>query len=173
MALRALIFAGLLLATPAVAQDSSSSSTESSFLSLDQASSSLEPLQPAGTSDAELELIVRAAYTGAAAFADAHARYFARDGVLPPLHDAVAAELAKDGHGTVAVPVVGSGPLGSGGIDACLAVPGTELRMFVNTYGDGLMIVAVTDTRTFGYAYDPHKAADIVVTKATDCAKPK
>lgn len=177
MALRTLIFAGLLLATPAVAQDSSSASSESSSLASSapsalDASSTMQPVPPAGLSDGDLELVVRAAYTGASAFAAAHGNYFARDGVLPPLHDAIAAELGREGYASVAVPAVGSPELGADGIKTCLASAGTELRLVTTTYGDGLTIVAVTDTRAFGYAYDPHKAADIVITKAEDCAKP-
>ena len=56
---------------------------------------------------------------------------------------------------------------------ACLLTPGTELRILTNIYGDGLTLVAVTATRAFAYAYDPHKAPDIVVTPAEDCAKPR
>ncbi len=114
---------------------------------------------------------MRAAYTGASVFADAHGRYFARDGVLPPLHDAVTAELLKQGYGTVVVPPVATDKLDA--LTTCLAYPGTELRIGTTTYGDGITLISVTDTRAFGYAYDPHKAADIVVTKAEDCTKPK
>ena len=181
MALRALIVVALLAATPALAQDASSStpsaSTPSSSAmdisssSAPDSSSSAEPAPPTGLSDADLELVVRAAYTGASAFANAHDRYFARDGVLPPLHDAVAAEVAKEGFGSVTVPPLGSPELGADGIKACLASPGTELRLVANTYGDGLTLVAVTDSRDFAYSYDPHKAADIVVTKAEPCTK--
>lgn len=172
MALRALIFAGLLLATPAVAQDSSSASSDSSSSapSALDASSSMQPVPPAGLGDADLELVVRAAYTGASAFAAAHGNYFARDGVLPPLHDAIAAELGKAGYAAVEVPQVATDKPGA--LKTCLATPGTELRIFTTTYGDGISLVAVTDARAFAYDYDPHKAASIVITKAEDCAKP-
>ena len=173
MALRTLIFAGLLLATPALSQDASSASSDSpsSSSSAFDPSSSMQPAPPATTSDADLELIVRVAYTGASAFAEAHGRYFARDGVLPPLHDAIAAELDKDGYAAVTVPVVATTDRDA--LNTCRIAPGTELRIGTNTYGDAVSLVAVTDTRAFAYDYDPHKAADIVITKAQDCAKPK
>lgn len=173
MALWALIFTGLLLVTPAFAQDASSSSSESlSFSSsgLDL-SSSVEPSPPAGRSDADLELAVRAAYTGASDFASANGNYFARDGVLPPLHDAIAAELIRQGYGTIVVPPVATDRLDA--LKACLGYSGTELRVGTTTYGDGISLVAVTDTRLFAYDYDPHKAAGIVVTKAEGCAAAK
>jgi hypothetical protein len=37
--------------------------------------------------------------------------------------------------------------------------------------GDGVTLVAVSDSRDFIYSYDPHKDAAIKVTAAEDCAK--
>ena len=119
------------------------------------------------TSDTALEQMVRAAYTGASAFATAHGNYFARDGVFPPLHDAVAAELASQGFAGVAVIGPAEGDVGKG----CLAGPGAELRIGTNIYGDGVSLVAASSKRLFVYAYDPHVAADVVVTPAADCGK--
>jgi hypothetical protein len=160
-----------MVASPVLAQDSSSSLPTDASSSVLASSSSMGPLPPAGLSDADLELAVRAAYTGASTFAAAHGNYFARDGVFPPLRDAIVAELAKEGFGTITVPAIPADE--SAEIKTCLATPGAELRIAISTYGDGIDLGAVTDTRAFGYAYDPHKAADIVVTKAEDCTGPK
>ena len=54
---------------------------------------------------------------------------------------------------------------------ACLTAPGTTLRVASNVFGDGLWLTAVTDTRLFGYTYDPHKSADVVVQAATACSR--
>lgn len=162
MAVRGLIFALLLLATPALAQDGSSAPRASSDLPSVAA-------PPAGPDDAQLELAVRAAYTAAAAFASAHGNYFARDGVFSPLHDAIAAELARQGLAPFAVPAAAFADLPAA--KACLAAPGGELRIVTNTYGDGIGLVAVTQARDFAYSYDPHKASAIIVTRAEDCPR--
>lgn len=119
------------------------------------------------TGDAALEQMVRAAYTGAAAFAVAHGNYFARDGVYPPLHDAVAAELASAGFASVAV----VGPSDVAPAKGCVAGQGAELRIGTNIFGDGVSLLAVSGTRVFAYHYDPHEAAEVAVTKAADCKK--
>ena len=161
----------LALATaPALAQDASSSSAAtSSAPSGLEASSSAEAV-PTGLSDSDLELAVRVAYTAASAFAAANKNYFARDGVFPPLRDAVAAELAKQNFATVTVPADPVADIEAGRV--CLSSPGTELRIATNTFGDGVTLIAVTETRYFAYAYDPHQADDIKITPAADCIKP-
>lgn len=163
---RALFVALLLGAVPALGQDASSSSSN---VSSSEASSSVEPPIPDGLSDTDLELAVRTAYTGASGFATTHGNYFARDGVFAPLHDAIAAELTKANFGTVAVPADATADLAAARV--CLSAPGTELRIATNTFGDGVTLVAVTDTRYFAYTYDPHEADDIKVTAAADCMK--
>jgi len=158
-----IVILGAAVATaPAWAQDASSASASSS-----EAPSSEPPLLPADLGDAELERAVRAAYTGAAAYALAHGNYFARDGVFPPLHEAVAAELAAEGFSTVAVPEQPAADLAAARV--CLAAPATELRIAPNLFGDGVTLVAVSDARYFAYVYDPHAADDIKVTAAADC----
>ena len=171
MVWRAFTVALVLGAAPACAQELSSSSSlasSSELLSL-APSSSAEPLSPAGLSDADLELAVRAAYSAASAFAVAHGNYFARDGVVPPLRDAVAAAVATS-FPAVVVPADPVADIEAGRV--CLAAPGTELRIAPNTFGDGVTLIAVSDTRYFAYAYDPHEADDIKITAATDCVKP-
>ena len=161
---RLLLVTLALAAAPAWAQEASSSSSSASEMS------SVEPpVVPAGMSDADLERVVRAAYTGASAYALAHGNYFARDGVLPPLREAVAAELAAEGFSAVALPEEPVADLEAARV--CLAAPGTELRIGANIFGDGVTLVAVTDTRYFAYVYDPHAADDIKVTAAADCTK--
>lgn len=165
------IMAMLLLATaPAFAQDVSSSSAVASSSELPSlaSASSTEPSAPAGLDDADLELAVRAAYSAGSAFAAAHGNYFAREGVFPPLRDAIAVELAKE-FPTVVVPGDPAADIEAGRV--CLPAPGTELRIAANTFGDGITLISVTDTRYFAYAYDPHEADDIKITAATDCMK--
>jgi len=170
MVWRAAIVTLVLATAPALAQEASSSSAPSQGASSSlEASSSAEPA-PSGLSDADLELAVRAAYTGASAFAAANKNYFARDGVFPPLRDAVAAELVKQNFTAVTVPADPVADIEAGRV--CLSAPGTELRIATNTFGDGVTLIAVTDRRYFAYAYDPHEADDIKITAATDCIKP-
>src|SRR3569623_3655128 len=155
-----------LATVPALALDTSSSSPAlSSETSSLEPSSSAEPA-PAGLTDADLELAVRAAYTGASAFAAANKNYFARDGVFAPLREAVVAELTKQNYATVLVPADPVADIEAGRV--CLAGPGVELRIATNTFGDGVTLIAVTDSRYFAYAYDPHQADDIKVTAATE-----
>ncbi|MEO6013364.1 MAG: hypothetical protein ABIQ30_07245 [Devosia sp.] len=121
-----------------------------------------------GPSDAELETIVRAAYSAASAYAKTQVNYFARDGEFEPLHTAVVSALA--GQGLVAtVPMEPFGDLAAS--RKCLAQPGTELRVSINSLGDGLGLAAVTNRRVFTYHYDPHEDAAIIVVVARDCAK--
>jgi hypothetical protein len=161
---RSAIAITLLLAMPALAQDASASLQ-------DMSSSSQAPPVLLSLSDTDLELAVRAAYNGAAAFAVAHGNYFARDGVFGPLRDAVSTEILEEGFSTIVVPSLPAADLAAARL--CLAAPGTELRIVPSTYGDGLTLVAVTDARDFIYAYDPHLAADIKITAAEASIKPK
>ena len=162
----------LLLTAPAIAQDASSSALPSAF-SGSAPSSSLEPASsnaapaPAGLSDADLELAVRAAYAAALDFAAAHDNYFARDGVVEPLRAAIAEALAS-AYPSVVVP---DAAVDGDAAKACLTAPGTTLRVASNVFGDGLWLTAVTDTRLFSYTYDPHKSAEVVVQAATACSR--
>jgi hypothetical protein len=168
---RVLLMTLLLGATSAFAQDASSSSgvASSSELSSPAPASSVEPSAPAGLSDADLELAVRAAYSAASSFAVAHGNYFDRDGVFPPLRDAIAAALAE-GYPAVAVRADPVADIEAGRV--CLSAPGTELRIATNTFGDGITLIAVTDTRYLAYAYEPRDADEVKVIAATDCMKP-
>lgn len=157
------------VATPAMAQDAASSSSAAQS-SMSSAPSSIVPEAPAGLSDAELEMAVRAAYSAAAAFASAHGNYFARDGVFAPLREAVAAALAL-AYPAIVVPADPVADLDAAKV--CRPAPGTELRIAANAYGDGITLVAITDRRAFAYDYDPHTAAEIKVFPAADCIKPK
>lgn len=165
---RVAILAVLMLPLPAAAQDSSSSSSspDSSI-----SSSSEMPAPVLSPSDTDLELAVRAAYNGAAAFAAAHGNYFARDDAFTPLRDAVSTELLEEGFGFVTVPATAAADLA--GARICLAAPGTELQIVTSTYGDGISLVAVTDRRDFIYHYDPHEDPAIKITPAEDCIKPQ
>ena len=161
-----LVLVGFLAAWPAVAQDlpATNGAPQSEF-----SSSASEPAAvPDGLSDAELELIVRAAYTAASAFAVTHGNYFARDGVFPPLRDAVAVGVAKD-FAAVTVPATPAADVDAARV--CSAPTTTELRIATNTYGDGVSLVAVTAERAFAYDYDPHKSPDIAIVAASDCTK--
>ncbi len=123
---------------------------------------------PRSLSDAELEEVVRVAYTAAASFAVTHGNYFARDGEAGPLIEAIAAALAEQGFDEVVGP-----PGAAADYDAarlCLPDKGTELRVATNIFGDGLDLVAVTDKRAFAYQYDPRENAAVVVVPAQACA---
>ena len=145
----------LAVAMPAVAQDSSSSSSEAA--------------PPASPSDADLERAVRAAYSGAAAFASANGNYFTRDDVFGPLRDAVRTELLSENLGNVAVLEEPAADVAAA--RACLPAPGPELRIVPTMLGDGITLVAVSDSRDFVYSYDPHKDPGIAVTTAEPCIK--
>jgi hypothetical protein len=160
MRVRAVIVAIAMASGPALAQG--------------QGVSSIAPLAvpaPAALSDTDLEQAVRAAYVAATGFAAAHGRYFARDGILPPLRDAVSTALSAAGFASVAVPEATVGDLPA--LKTCLVAPGTELRIASNAQGDGLTLAVVTEAQLFAYAYDPHKAAGVVVTPAENCALPQ
>ena len=118
--------------------------------------------------DAALEQVLRTAYSSARDFALSHGNYFARDGVDAPLRDAVTSGLAGS-FASVAVPAV---PTEDEQLRTCLASSGTELRIGLNSFGDGLTLAAVTNQRVFVYHYDPHDAATVEVTPATECTKP-
>ena len=133
-------------------------------------SSSSSEMAPSGPGDADLERMVRAGYNGAAAFAAAHGNYFARDEVFAPLRDAIRAEMLEEGYGAATVPDEPAATLDAA--RACLALPGVELRIVITTFGDGVTLVAVTDTRDFAYVYDPREAAEIKVSPAEPCLKP-
>ena len=167
MLLRVAILAVLVLPLPVLAQEASSSSAGPDPLI---SSASEIPSPVLSLSDSELELAVRAAYSGAAAFAVAHGNYFARDGVFAPLRDAVSTELLEEGYGSVVVPARPAADLATA--RTCLAAPGTELRIVTSLYGDGVSLVAVNDRRDFIYAYDPHEDPTIKVTPAEACVKP-
>jgi hypothetical protein len=150
MALRAAIIAATLavMATPAVAQWA----------------------DWPGPSDADLERIVRSAYSAAAAYAKANGNYFSPDGEYEPLTVAIGAGLAKDGFASVAVP---DEPVVD--LDAarkCISGRArTELRFAITLFGDALTLAATTGSRTFSYHYDPHEAPAIVVAPAARCLK--
>jgi hypothetical protein len=123
---------------------------------------------PPGPTDAELEQIVRVAYTAAVAYARKDTNYFARDGVTDPLRSAIEDELGRQSLTFVNVPEKPVADLEAAQI---CTVDGTELRFAVNMFGDSISLAAVTDERVFSYHYDPHEDAAIVVAPARDCAK--
>ena len=124
---------------------------------------------PHSLSDADLELAVRAAYAAASALSSASGNYFARDGAFVPLRDAIAAAELTAGFDNLIVPETAAADLATA--TKCRTAVGTELRIATNTYGDGVSLVAVTDSRVFSYHYDPHEKAEIVVAPAADCTK--
>jgi hypothetical protein len=123
---------------------------------------------PRALSDADLELLVRAAYTAAVTHSAAHGNYFAKDGTFGELRDAVAAGIVEF-KGVV----VQETPAES--LEAarqCLAAVGTEVRVATTEKGDGVSLVATTDGRTFSYDYDPHESTGVEVAPAADCIAP-
>jgi hypothetical protein len=123
---------------------------------------------PPGPTDAELEQIVRVAYSAAAAYARKNTNYFARDGVTDPLRSAIEDELGRQGLTFVNVADKPVADLKAAEI--CTA-EGTQLRFAVNMFGDGITLAAVTDARVFSYHYDPHEDAAISVAPSQACAK--
>jgi hypothetical protein len=123
---------------------------------------------PPGPSDAQLEQIVRVAYTAAAAYARTDTNYFARDGVVGPLRSAIEDELGRQGLTFVNVP---EAPVADLDAARLCAATGTELRYAVSMFGDSITLAAVTDERVFSYHYDPHEDAAIVVVPSQDCTK--
>ena len=123
---------------------------------------------PPGPTDAELEQIVRVAYTAAADYARKNTNYFSRDGVVDPLRSAIEDELGRQGLTFVEV---ASKPAADLAAARACAVDGTELRFAVNMFGDAISLAAVTSKRVFSYHYDPHEEATIVVKPSEACAK--
>jgi hypothetical protein len=123
---------------------------------------------PPGPTDAELEQVVRVAYTAAADYARKNTNYFSRDGVVDPLRSAIEDELGRQGLTFVEVAGKPSDDLDAA--RAC-AADGTELRFAVSMFGDAISLAAATDKRVFSYHYDPHEDAAIVVKPSEACAK--
>jgi hypothetical protein len=124
---------------------------------------------PPGPTDAELEQVVRVAYTAAADYARKNTNYFSRDGVVDPLRSAIEDELGRQGLTFVEVASKPSADLAAATV---CAADGTELRFAVTIFGDSITLAAVTDERVFSYHYDPHEDAAIVVAPAAAC-KPR
>lgn len=120
-------------------------------------------------SDAELEQIVRVAYTAAAAHARKNTNYFARDEDYDALRVVIEDELGRQGLTSVGVPEAPVADLAAA--EVC-ADEGAELRFAVNMFGDSITLAAVTARRVFSYHYDPHEATAIAVKPAQDCTKP-
>jgi hypothetical protein len=117
-----------------------------------------------GPTDAELEAIVRSAYTAATAHAARNANYFARDGEFVPLRDAIASAMAGQ---PVSVAADAAADIDSA--RRCAAPGTTELRIVPTLFGDGIGLAAASDTRAFAYLYDPHENAEILVAAAEPC----
>lgn len=123
---------------------------------------------PPGPSDAELETIVRVAYTAAAAHARRNTNYFARDDDFAALRVVIEDELGRQGLSFVTVPEAPIADLTAA--QACTE-DGTQLRFAVNMFGDSITLAAASTKRVFTYHYDPHEDAVIVVTPSQDCLK--
>ena len=120
-------------------------------------------------SDAELEQIVRVAYSAAAAYARKNTNYFSRDDNVDSLRIAMEDELGRQGLTAVTVSEKPSADLEAASV---CAQEGTELRFAVTMFGDSITLAAASTKRVFSYHYDPHDDAAIVVAPAHDCAKP-
>lgn len=123
---------------------------------------------PPGPSDAELEAIVRVAYTAAASHARRNTNYFARDDDFAALRVVIEDELGRQGLTFVTVPEAPVADLAAA--QACTE-DGTQLRFAVNMFGDSITLAAASTKRVFTYHYDPHEDAAIVVTPSQDCLK--
>lgn len=152
------IMVGLAMSAPAVALEGAAAPSSTGNW--------IAPVGP-GSTDAELEQIVRAAYQAAIDYAAINRNYFARDGVTAPLREAIAAGISAAGISGVDVAVKPSPSLAAARI--CLGRAGTELRFVVNVFGDGLSLAAVTATRGFAYDFDPREMNDVLVYRAENC----
>jgi hypothetical protein len=123
---------------------------------------------PPGPTDAELEQIVRVAYTAAVAHARKDTNYFARDGATSALRSAIEDELGRQGLTFVNVP---DAPVADVSAAQTCTEEGTELRFAVNMFGDSISLAAVSHERVFSYHYDPHEDAAIVVAPSEACTK--
>lgn len=123
---------------------------------------------PPGPSDAELETIVRVAYTAAAAHARKNTNYFARDDDFASLRVVIEDELGRQGLTSVTVP---EAPVADLTAARGCTEDGTQLRFAVNMFGDSITLAAASTKRVFTYHYDPHEDAVIVVTPSQDCLK--
>jgi hypothetical protein len=119
-------------------------------------------------SDAELEQIVRVAYTAAAAHARKNSNYFSRDDDTKSLRIAIEDELGRQGLTAATVAEKPSDDLAAASV---CTKEGTELRFAVTMFGDAITLAAVSAKRVFSYHYDPHEDAAIKVTPAADCTK--
>ncbi len=119
-------------------------------------------------SDAQLEQIVRVAYSAAAEYARKNTNYFARDDDFESLRIVIEDELGRQGLSYVNVPTA---PLADLDAARICAPEGTQLRIGVNMFGDSVTLAAVTAKRVFTYHYDPHEDAAIVVTPSQDCLR--
>ena len=122
---------------------------------------------PPGPRDAELEAIVRTAYTAATAHARSNLNYFARDGDTDALRDAIADALTGEDFADLDLSLAPAASL-----DEARACPaeGVVLRFAPNMFGDGISLAAASAERVFSYHYDPHVDAAILVAPAEPCA---
>ena len=123
---------------------------------------------PPGPTDAELEQVVRVAYSAAADYARKNTNYFSRDGLVDPLRSAIEDELGRQGLTFVEVASKPSDDLAEARV---CATDGTELRFAVSMFSDAISLAAATNKRVFSYHYDPHEDAAIVVKPSEDCAR--
>ena len=123
---------------------------------------------PPGPTDAQLEQVVRVAYSAAASYARGNTNYFARDGAFDPLRSAIEDELGRQGLTFVSVITEAAADLEAARL---CAADGTELRIGVNIFGDGIDLAVATEKRVFSYHYEPREDAKIVVAAAEACAK--
>ena len=119
--------------------------------------------------DAQLEQIVRVAYTAAAAHARQNSNYFSRDDDTASLRVAIEDELGRQG---LTAATVAEKPVADLEAASICATEGTELRFAVTMFGDAITLAAVNAKRVFSYHYDPHEDAAIKVAPATDCTRP-
>jgi hypothetical protein len=120
-------------------------------------------------SDADLEQIVRVAYTAAAAHARKNSNYFSRDDDTTSLRIAIEDELGRQG---LTAATVAEKPFDDLEAASVCTKEGTELRFAVTIYGDAISLAAVSAKRVFSYHYDPHEDAAIKVAPAAACTKP-
>jgi hypothetical protein len=124
---------------------------------------------PAMPSDGDLALAVWAAYNGAYARAMQHPDYLFFNGRdYQAVHDAMAAELRKEGLQDIVIAGVPSASFAA--TRACGRSGQTELRVAFTPDGSGIAISAVSSRRIYGYEYDPAVSRELVTLAARECA---
>lgn len=129
------------------------------------ASPSLD-FDPSNPTDADLDLVVWAAYNGAYALAVADPDYlFIRDGNFDPVRSVIAAALATEGLGGIEVEHAAT----AGEAYGCAPAGTTVVRVAFAAGDAGITLVAASEHAISSYVYDPAVTTDLDIDLARAC----